>query len=359
MKLQRLEIQNLRVLRSLAVNPSPTLNLFVGPNGSGKTSLLEGIHVLGLGRSFRTRHINEAVAKESIGLVAFGELSLEDGRTVCIGVERQARVSRIRIDGQDVHRTSELARMMPLFMITPHGQWLLAEGAQQRRKLIDWTLFHVEPAYLAVLQRYHRVLRQRNAQLKQASMAELAAWNRSVGQFGEAVHMFRKQYLDTLTPRFKGILDEFQQVPVELAYEPGWDVTKTLHEALSETTGEARLRGYTTVGPHRADLQFRVGGTPAQRILSRGEGKLLILGFLLAQVDCVIGSVSKTPIVLVDDFPAELDVESRSRFMHSLAERRTQTFFTALSDAAIDVSHWQDAKQFHVKRGRVEESGAS
>jgi DNA replication and repair protein RecF len=356
MKLRRLEIQNLRVLRSLAINPSPTLNVFIGPNGSGKTSLLEGIHVLGLGRSFRTRHIKEAVAKESIDLVAFGELSLEDGRTVRIGVERKAGVSRIRIDGQDIHRASELARTMPLFMITPHGQWLLAEGAQQRRKLIDWTLFHVEPAYLVVLQRYHRVLRQRNAQLKQTSMAELPAWNRQVSQFGEAVHMFRKQYLDALTPRFRAILEELLQVPVELAYEPGWDVTNTLYEALTETTTDARLRGYTTVGPHRADLQFRVGRTPAQRILSRGEGKLLILGFLLAQVDCVIGSISKTPIVLVDDFPAELDVQSRSRFMRSLAQRKTQTFITALSDAAVDVSHWQDAKRFHVKQGRLEET---
>lgn len=356
MKLRRLEIQNLRVLRTLAINPSPTLNLFVGPNGSGKTSLLEGIHVLGLGRSFRTRHINEAVAKDSKGLVAFGELTLQDGRTVCIGVERQRGVSRIRIDGQDVQTTSELARMMPLFMLTPHSQWLLAEGAQQRRKLIDWTLFHVEPAYLAVLQRYQRVLRQRNAQLKQTSTLELPAWNRQVGQLGEAVHLFRQQYLDTLTPHFKEILGEFLPVSVELTYEPGWDVRKTLQEILAATTGDPRFRGYTPVGPHRADLQFRVKGTPAQRVLSRGEGKLLILGFLLAQVDCVITSTAKVPIVLVDDFPAELDVESRSRFMRSLAERKAQTFFTALSDAAIDVSHWPAVKRFHVKQGQVEES---
>lgn len=355
MKLRRLEIQNLRILRALAIHPSPTLNLFVGPNGSGKTSLLEGIYVLGLGRSFRTRHIKEAVAKDSKGLVAFGELSLEDGRTVLIGVERQQGISRIRIDGRDVHAASELARTMPVFMITPHGQWLLAEGAQQRRKLIDWTLFHLEPLYLNVLQRYHRVLRQRNAQLKHASHAELSPWNRQVGQLGEAVHTFRKQYLDVLIPRFQEILAAFLPMPVELAYQPGWDARKTLHDALAETTAVARARGYTAVGPHRADLQFRVGRVPAQRVLSRGEGKLLILGFLLAQVDCVIRSVAKTPIVLVDDFPAELDVESRGRFMRSLAEREVQTFFTALSDVAVDSSHWQDAKQFHVKHGQVEE----
>jgi DNA replication and repair protein RecF len=355
MKLHRLEIQNLRVLRTLAIHPSPSLNLFVGPNGSGKTSLLEGIYVLGLGRSFRTRHIKEAVARGSKGLVAFGELSLEDGRTVFIGVERQGGGSRIRIDGRDIHTASELARTMPVFMITPHGQWLLAEGAQQRRKLIDWTLFHVEPVYLAVLQRYHRVLRQRNAQLKQASVAQLPPWNRQVGQLGEAVHAYRKQYLDALTPSFHKILGAFLPVSVELAYEPGWDVRKTLHEALAETTKEAKARGYTGVGPHRADLEFRVGGTPAQRVLSRGEGKLLILGFLLAQVDCVIQSVAKTPIVLVDDFPAELDMESRTRFMRSLAEREVQTFFTSLSDATIDTSYWQDAKRFHVKQGQVQE----
>ncbi len=355
MKLHRLEIRNLRVLRALAINPSPTFNLFVGPNGSGKTSLLEGIYLLGLGRSFRTRHIEEAVTSESEGVVAFGEVSLEDGRRVGIGVERQAGASRIRINGQDVHRTSELARMMPLFMITPHGPWLLAEGAQQRRKLIDWTLFHVEPAYLSVLQRYHRVLRQRNAQLKQSSVAELPAWNRQLGELGEAVQGFRAQYLDTLTPRFREILGGLLATPVELAYLPGWDVRRALADVLRQTTREAKLRGYTAVGPHRADLQFRVGVTPAQRVLSRGEGKLVILAFLLAQVDCVMGSVAKMPIVLVDDFSAELDVHGRSRFLKSLAERRVQTFFTALSDAAVDISYWTDAKKFHVEHGRVDE----
>lgn len=355
MKLHRLDIRNLRVLRALTIHPSPTLNLFVGPNGGGKTSLLEGIHVLGLGRSFRTRHIKEAITTASEGLVAFAEVSLEDGRRVGVGVERCADVQRIRIDGQDVHRASELARMIPLFIITPHGQWLLAEGAPQRRKLIDWTLFHVEPAYLAVVQRYHRVLRQHNAQLKQASIAALPAWNRQLGELGEAVHAFRNQYLEILRPQFNKILQELLPTPVQLRYLPGWDVTKALADALTETAAEAKLRGYTAVGPHRADLQFRVGATPAQRVLSRGEGKLVILAFLLAQVDCVIQTVARTPIVLVDDFPAELDVCSRSRFLRSLAERRSQTFCTALSDTIIDVSYWQDAKKFHVEQGRVEE----
>ncbi|MGF1614053.1 MAG: DNA replication/repair protein RecF [Gammaproteobacteria bacterium] len=358
MKLWRLEIRNLRILRTLSISPSPSLNLFVGPNGSGKTSVLEGIHLLGLGRSFRTRYIREAVARDGGELLAFGEVGLDDGRTVRIGVERQRTGRRIRIDGQDVCAASELARTMPLFMLTPHGQWLLAEGAEQRRRLMDWTLFHVEPSYLTVLQRYHHVLRQRNAQLKQPKVAELTAWNQQLGQSGEVVHSFRQHYLSQLAPRLEAILGDLLATPIELAYTPGWDARSTLHTALTDATTEDRFRGYTTVGPHRADLQFRIGTSPAHRLLSRGETKLLVLGFLLAQVDCVIDSVSKTPIVLIDDLPSELDALSRHRFMRSLAQRKAQTFFTALPDSPIDTSCWPDARIFPIRHGQIEAAAA-
>lgn len=358
MKLRRLEIRNLRILRTLTIGPSPSLNLFVGPNGSGKTSVLEGIHLLGLGRSFRTRHIKEVVARESEELLAFGEGSLDDGRTVRIGVERERTGRRIRIDGQDVCTASELARTMPLFMLTPHGQWLLAEGAEQRRRLMDWTLFHVEPSYLRVLQRYHHVLRQRNAQLKRPTVPELRVWNQQLGQFGEAVHHFRQHYLSQLAPRLATILADFLPPPIELTYTPGWDASSTLHNALTATTTEDRVKGYTTVGPHRADLQFRIGTSPAHRVLSRGETKLLVLGFLLAQVDCVIDSVSKTPIVLIDDLPSELDAVSRNRFMRSLAQRKAQTFFTALPDSPIDTSCWPDTRIFPMRHGQIEAAAA-
>lgn len=355
MNLQRLAIQNLRVLQALTIHPSPSVNLLVGPNGSGKTSLLEGIHILGVGRSFRTRHIIDIVTRGCDGLLVVGDLLLDDDRNVTIGVERNFHESRVRISGQDIHATSQLAQIMPLFLITPHSQWLLKEGAFQRRRLVDWTLFHVEPGYLAALQRYRGALRQRNAELKKTRYATLTVWTQQLVYFGRSLHALRQRYLQEILPRLNRITARLMQMRIDLAYDPGWNGHSTLDEALARSLTNDRLRGYTSAGPHRADLRLQVDGIPAQRVLSRGEGKLLALSFLLSQVDCVIGCTGKVPLVLVDDLSSELDAESQMRFLQELAQIGAQTFLTALSSTSIDTSCWPNAKQFHVKHGTCRE----
>lgn len=358
MILRRLEIRNLRSLRSLTIAPAPTLNLFVGSNGSGKTSLLEGIHILGLGRTFRTQHIKEVITRGEATLTVFGEATRDDESTVTLGVERREHGGRIRIDGREVYTTSLLASTLPIFFISPHKQWLLAEGAQQRRRLIDWTMFHVERGYLKILQQYQHALVQRNSALKHlGANSALSSWDHQLAGLGETLNGLRQRYVSTFMAYFEGLITQLITAEIRVEYYPGWDGDAPLYERLAAAVSRDGARGYTSVGPHRADLRLKVGPAPAHRVLSRGEGKLLVLGFLLAQVRYVAEHSGRTPLVMIDDLPSELDEESLNRFSAVLLTTGAQSFITVLSANSLSLSPWQDMKRFHVKQGTIQEYG--
>jgi DNA replication and repair protein RecF len=354
MYISRLELCNLRSIRTLSILPSRSLNIVLGCNGSGKTSLLEGIYLLGRGRSFRTRHIGEAVCWGRERLAAFAETVTDVGARLTLGVERGGGVNRSRVAGEEVHAASRLAAALPLLLISPESQRLVVEAARYRRQLMDWTLFHVEHRYADAQQRYQRALRQRNAALQRGEgMDTLAAWQHELGEVGEQLHAYRRDYLALLLPLVGDTMAELGSPIVSFDYRPGWDTSCPLREVLAAVLPHDMLRGYTTVGPHRADLRLTYHGSVAQRVLSGGEMKRLVAAVLLAQVRCVSHYAGVVPVVLVDDLGAELDETGRRCFLRTLQDTGSQVFVTALSTAVLDLAKWPERSVFHVEQGTV------
>jgi DNA replication and repair protein RecF len=353
MRLDRLEARNIRALSVLDCSPGEGLNVFVGANGSGKTSILEAIHLLGSGRSFRTHRLAELISRGESWLRARGDVYGEDGAAESVGVEKGDQGLRIRVSGEEIRNASELARRLPLVVITPDSQRLLTDGAVLRRQLMDWALFHVEPTYLRVLQRYRRALRQRNAALRDAVGATaLAPWGQEVGEAGEALHELRDRFLEGILPLYSDSLAKLISMPVEIRYQPGWDTTQGLAEALEKTAGSDRARGFTGVGPHRADLRFSTHGAPVHQVLSRGEGKLFVVGLVLAQARFLEDIQGRRPIVLVDDLASELDEDSRGRFFAQLRVLGAQIFVSTVSRDLVQTTDWEGLRVFHVERGQ-------
>ena len=345
----------------ISVDPDPRMNLLIGPNGSGKTSFLEAVHLLSLGRSFRTRKTRTVIRHEAELLTVFGRISDEEGEPVCsIGIEKGVEGARFRVDGQEVRSVSALARRLPVMVIAPEGLKALVEGSEHRRRLLDWTLFHVEPAYLELLQRYGHVLRQRNAALRAPpapqSDRELDGWDEQLAVVGEQLDALRRLHVDsplmsaTTTEVVRSVLNE----GVDWEYWPGWGRERALQEVLQSRRDRDRQVGYTRFGPHRADIVWRGQRGMARESLSRGQGRLLVMAFEVAQVSYVMAYVNVRPVLLVDDLSTELDIVSMQRFLTRIDALGLQVFITSVLDAvATLVRPTTGARVFHVERGKI------
>ena len=361
MRFASIRISDVRVLSNVEVEPDPCINLLVGPNGSGKTSFLEAIHILSLGRSFRTRKSRAVIRHEAETLTVHGRIEDEDGGPDCsIGIEKGLTHTRLRVDGEEVRSVSLLARKLPVMVLSPEGFKALLEGSEHRRRILDWTLFHVEPGYLRVLQQYEHVLKQRNAMLRAPWRTdvdqELDGWDEQLVTHGERLDAMRRAHVESsqMTEAIGGMIDSVLSEQVTWDYWPGWDRSGSLGDTLAMQRSRDRQVGFTRSGPHRADIVWRGTRGMARESLSRGQGRLLVMAFELAQVVYVREVRKIRPVLLVDDLSTELDIFSMQRFLSRIETLDLQVFISSVLDAvATLVRPTMTARVFHVKRGEV------
>ena len=216
---------------------------------------------------------------------------------------------------------SSLARRLPVMVIAPEGLKALLEGSEHRRRLLDWTLFHVEPTYLEVLQGYGHVLRQRNAVLRAPGQVdierELNVWDEQLGHRGEHLDAMRRRHVES--SRMSAVASELIQnvLSEDVTWEYWGRVEPKQHVAggTGVPPESGSTVGFTTAGPHRADIVWRGMRGMARESLSRGQGRLLVMAFEVAQVVYVMGCVGIRPVLLVDDLSTELDIASMQRFL--------------------------------------------
>lgn len=352
MPLETLKVLHLRNIRLAQLRLSPGLNLVVGPNASGKTSLLEAIALLTQGRSFRTARIDQLVEHGQPELTVFA--SFTDGqRHHSLGISRKGKKTQVKLDGANLGRSTDLIDLLPLHVITPESHEILDQGPKMRRQYLDWGVFHVKPNYLAVWQRYHRVLRQRNQVLRQGGKNQaLQAWDGPLLREAAQLHRMREAYLTELGPTLARISQQLLDCQVEFQYRPGWSGSAgSLAEQLTHDLDKDRERGFTQCGPHRADISLRAEGRSIKQVFSRGQQKLVISAMYLAQV----AQSPKPGILLIDDLPAELDSDRRQRLLSTAAETRAQLFVTATETSLIPSDAWDHKKVFHVEHGEISE----
>lgn len=354
-RLARLEVEGVRILSAVRLEPHERLNLVFGDNGAGKTSLLESIYLLGTGRSFRARETEKVLGWGCRELRVFGQV-LDGVGSARLGVSRGGSGSVARLNGAEVRGFAPLARVLPLAVFSPESHELLGGGPEVRRGLMDWALFHVEPEYGEVLQRYRRALRQRNAALRGlAGRAEVGAWDRELAQQGERLDGWRRIYAEAAGELVRSLAPGGLLSRLALAYRRGWPAGTDLEGALQAGWETDRERGWTARGPHAADFALLLDGRPARDVASRGQVKVLAAALVLGNVAYVRQTNGRGPVVLADDVPSELDASARAWFLDRLHALGTQVFLTALDPAMVDLPDGIPHAVFHVERGRVVE----
>lgn len=349
MGLARLEISNIRNLQSVRVDLNPGFNALYGANGSGKTSFLEAIFILGRGTSFRTKDLSRVLHDSAQQFFVSGRL---DPSMSTLGVEFQASGTQFRIAGQKARGRLELAEHLPLIFISPESQSLISEGPQQRRRFLDWGVFHVEPGFFPAWRLYQRALKQRNKAL--GSPGVETAWDMELARTSELITQLRGDYVTRLVPYVELYVQKLTALEnVTLSFTPGWRQGQSYLEALRTSLPQDREYGFTRQGPHRADLVVRVGNRLARDTLSRGQQKLLVFALLLAQVALLNEVAAVQPVIMIDELAAELDAVHREQLVQVLAELEAQVFITVTERRALIGDEKIPIKWFHVKQGRI------
>lgn len=330
MHLTHLHIRDLRCLVDAELEPHPRLNLFTGLNGAGKSSLLEAIHLLGYGRSFRGRVRDGLIRTGSAAVEVYVEW-LEQNRPRRAGLRHSGARWEARLDGEPVDLLGTLSAAVAVLTFEPGSHALIDGASEVRRRYLDWGLFHVEPAFLLHWRRYARGLKQRNALLKQGAANQLQAWEVEMAEAGERLTEARQRYIGELQ---QGLAATAAALSPELGllameFASGWrDQDLTLADALLLNRGRDIAAGFTTVGPHRANWQLKSPLWPSGEAPSRGQAKLRALACLLAQGEHFQNLRSEAPIFLLDDFAAELDPRHQQRLLEVLRSNAWQTFVT-------------------------------
>lgn len=351
MSLQRLGIRDFRCIESAELEFDGRCNVISGNNASGKTSLLEGIFFLGRGRSFRTARNETLIRKGTQELLLSGRL-LKGERTPTVGVRFSKDGIEARSGGERVSGLAELATILPVQAIDPEVHRLVEEGPQERRRYLDWGVFHVEPSFVDHWRRYQRSLRQRNAALRARSDARVVrAWDGELAISGEIVADYRQRYLGLLQGHVGAVGERLVGHTVEIALQRGWSSDLSLAEALDSAWVRDQERGLTHVGPHRADLSIRVGGEVARDRISRGQQKLVASSLLLGQLRCDAEQGSELAALLVDDPAAELDAANLERFLQEVLTLPAQLFVTALDPRNPSIAALPAGHMFHVEHG--------
>lgn len=359
MPISRIDVREVRNLKSVTLNCHAGANIICGENGSGKTSLLEAIHLLGRGRSFRHRDLRLVINHSAEELLVSARLeSMKSVRRHNLGVMRsRSGQFTARLDGSPVQTSAQLAALIPIQLIDAHSFNLLEGGPLLRRQFLDWGVFHVEHSYTNLWRRFQKTLKQRNQLLRHGRIDQesLKTWTAELVPLSEQISAYRERYLIDLFSHAQTVANAFDGLgELDVEFYRGWKDDLSLAEVMDAQMQKDISLGTTSQGAHKADAKVRVNGQLAADSLSRGQIKLLVYALKLAQATHYQEKTAESCVFLLDDLPAELDYHHRQQVIDCLIGLRCQFFVTGVDkgDFAGLVNNCEHA-MFHVEHGVV------
>ncbi|HET9835897.1 MAG TPA: DNA replication/repair protein RecF [Rhodanobacteraceae bacterium] len=352
MRIELLRAHHLRCFEAVEVTPGPRLNWLVGPNGAGKTSLLEAVYLLSHGHSFRAGARDALIQRERSGFDLFAELGRKDAGHR-IGLGRTGGEWQVQIDGESRATLSPLLELCAVVCFEPGSHALITGAAEQRRRFLDWGVFHVEHHSLDLWRDYRRALRQRNALLKQEGNADrFLFWEAELGRLGEGIDQGRRAYFETLRRHVAGLASAFlpEMGELRMSFRSGWNREQSLESQLAEHRAKDIARGHTRLGPHHADWRLEFEQAPGRDFLSRGQTKLAALACVLAQAGAFAEQWGEWPLLCLDDLTSELDETHQGLVLGWVAERPAQVWLTATQLPRVGT---KQAERFHVEHGNL------
>jgi DNA replication and repair protein RecF len=360
-----------RNLAPLLLEPEPRFNVFYGDNGQGKTNLLETIYVVGALRSFRTQRMAEIITtgKDEAYIGARVE---REGLERLYELVQAPRSRRVRLDGKAVRPIARYFGGFNVVLFASEDLQVPRSNPAARRRFLDRAVFNRQPGYLGDAQAYEKVVKNRNALLRDLSAGSrhashardlLAVFDQQLGELGAKLVCSRLRYLDEMRPRFRSAFEAITQsgLEVDLDYVAPAEVLEVgpayqeLSAIMVELITRARPRDLartsSTIGPHRDDLMFRFAGHAAASFASQGQLRALILAWKTAEMDLLAQTQGEPPVLLLDDVSSELDSTRNEYLFEALRSRENQCFITTTHPRHVLLG--SDRVDFEVKAGVV------
>ncbi|UXI68427.1 DNA replication/repair protein RecF [Tahibacter amnicola] len=355
MRIRELRVENLRNISSASVSLGPGLNLFLGANGAGKTSLLEAAFLLSHARSFRSGKRESLVRRgaESLSVFAVVESGSRGERRV--GLRRDADKWVGRVDGRNTEGLVELLREIAVVCFEPGSHGLIGGPGEERRRFLDWALFHVEQEFMDVARRYRRALKQRNSLLRRGvSGRDLDPWDAALADAGEAWQAQRERYVAAWFPEVETLCRQFlpELGACSLRLSSGWAAGARLCDVLLERRERDQVRGHTGAGPHRADWSISFQEAPDREHLSRGQEKLCAMACILAQARLFATQTGEWPVICLDDLSSELDAVHEAAVLSWLRAQGAQILLTGTDAPRSALPDDMERMTFHVEQGQ-------
>lgn len=353
MRFCKAKASSFRLFHEFGFELHPRLNLIVGANAAGKTSVLEALYVVSRGESHRGVAASLVRDGRSSFQIEAMVSTAPDQPNDRIDVRWQDRRIQVRINDQAAS-LSELVRQMPVLLIDPLTHRLIEEGPGIRRRFIDWGVFHMEPSFHPLWRRFNRALRQRNAALRaQAAQREIDSWSPELLATADALTALRLSYVERLAALVPGYWQQLvDEVGWSLSFMRGWRDGESYADTLARTCDSDRTAGHTREGPHRAELRILSDNSLLKERISRGQQKLLIAGLMLAQGELYRQRHGTPPVLLLDDFAAELSPRSQQRLLEQLEQWPGQGIVTTLEYSPL-LQAVADHAMFHVEHGEI------
>ena len=357
MRLTWAELRDFRNHRSTRIDPIPEhLVAIVGPNGEGKTNLMEGLAFLFFLASPRTSSTEPTVRRGAEAAYARGEIETLDGR-VLVEVEIPGRgANRVQVDRSPVRRRRDLRRRVRAVFFGPDDLAIVTGDPGARRAFLDEAVRALWPLRESVITSYDRVLRQRNRLLKDheggGAPPGLQTWDEELVEAGCALTRLRAEAVARLAPTAEEEYRHLAGYALVSEYTPsvrGDDLEGTFRSRLAERRSDELLRRTTLVGPHRDDLSLSVRELVARGFASHGEGWAAALCLRLGLASAIAAEVGELPVILLDDPFSALDPRRQRRAAERLVERG-QVFVSVADEAHVPD---QAAQVWDVVGGRV------
>ncbi|MDA8330281.1 MAG: DNA replication and repair protein RecF [Candidatus Dormibacteraeota bacterium] len=372
MHVTQLRLLNFRIYQQAALDLLPGVNLIVGENGSGKTSLLEAVATVALTRSPRTGTVAECASFQAVDMgISLSTRSADSASVLEFRAQRQPDSGRwlrtIKENGSQVVPRHILGRL-GVVIFWPEDLAMVKGGPEPRRRMLDVALSQLYPAYAEAAVKCRRAVEQRNTVLRRVrdgldSWDALEPWDRALAMHGGAVMSLRRQYLQDALPAVREAVAGIGETgEVEIIYRPGVrdltgdDLKHGIVDSISRVRPEEIARGQSIVGPQRDDFDISLGGQPARQFASQGQQRTLVLALKVAEVRSHLRILGRSPLVMLDDVLSELDLRHREGLVAQLARdlKVEQTLITTTEPGGVS-EQLGLAKTLVVNSGKISE----